>query len=174
MGVEIFNELLCIDQVKNASGFTLQKTQLGWIISGRCPSNSLKGDKQLCNITINDNSNLDQLIKKFWEIEEYHDPPIFNKSEQYCETFFESNYKRDDRDRFIVKLPFKSKLILGDTKQIATKRFKNLEIQLSKRPEFKSQYNNFIKEYIELGHMKLIEQEDPCNAITFYFHITVY
>lgn len=42
---------------------------------------------------------------------------------------------------------------LGYSKEIATNRYLSLEKKLAKNKELKVQYDNFIQEYIDLGHM---------------------
>ncbi|KAF2891093.1 hypothetical protein ILUMI_15080, partial [Ignelater luminosus] len=49
---------------------------------------------------------------------------------------------------------------MGNTKEIATKRFYSLENKLRRDPELKNSYSKFMTEYFELGHMSLIDEND--------------
>jgi len=76
--------------------------------------------------------------------------------ERNCEAHFQ-NVRRDSEGRFIVKLPINNEKFqqLRDLKEIATRRFLNLE-RLSILPSMYVQYRKFMQEYISLNHMRLI------------------
>lgn len=88
--------------------------------------------------------------------------------ETLCEEHFLATYKRDDDGRFSLKLPFIADATeIGHSREIATTRFLSLERKLNKNNELKLQYSNFLKEYLHLNHMEMI---DPAElAATHYF-----
>lgn len=73
---------------------------------------------------------------------------------------------------FIVKLPVNKQKLqrLGDTKDNARRCFLNLERRLLKQLDVCSQYQNFMREYIELGHMAEV-REDTANKTFCYLLI---
>ncbi|XP_049883064.1 uncharacterized protein LOC126378728 [Pectinophora gossypiella] len=110
-------------------------------------------------------NNDNDFLKKFWELES--DPvvadakPAFSEEEERCEQIFTATTKRDRAGRYIVSLPFKTedpRCKDGDTKAIAQKRFHQLEKRFANDSNLKQQYTNVINEYLELGHMEIIPE----------------
>lgn len=139
LGAGIFWEFLCAGQIQLGKGKPcLQKTQLGWVISGPITP-SYKKTELSCHLNtvreIHDN------LERFWEIEECFPTPKYTKEESECESLFVKTVKRDDQDRFTVHLPFRSNVDqLGDSLNMAIKRFYTLETRLSKDSNLKEQY----------------------------------
>lgn len=122
IGAEIYYDLLCIGEIKPSNyGPTLQKTKLGWIVSGR--TNSLKYNTTAsCHFTTNEQ--LDNQLTKFWDIEEITHKQLFSPEEAQCENHFKNNFFRDVMGRFCVKLPFKSNISqLGESHNNALRCF---------------------------------------------------
>lgn len=67
--------------------------------------------------------------------------------------------------KFVVKLPFKQLAIqqLGDSRGAALKRFHSLERKFYKQPILKQEYAKFMREYLELGNMTMISEEDVAS-----------
>ncbi|XP_029054648.2 uncharacterized protein LOC114881933 [Osmia bicornis bicornis] len=80
--------------------------------------------------------------------------------EQACEKHYQQHTIRDSLGSYTVRLPFKGiPDNLGDSYNIALKRFFSFERSLNKNPVHKEQYSAFLKEYEELGHMSKIKNE---------------
>ncbi|CAK1591004.1 unnamed protein product [Parnassius mnemosyne] len=95
----------------------LRSSQLGWIISG--PINSAVSSNRIhCNhaiVSSSQNENIEQLVSKFWELEEVPKKSIISEDESECERHFLANTIRDEEGRFCVKLPLKESVdCLGD------------------------------------------------------------
>nr|CAH7737264.1 unnamed protein product [Callosobruchus chinensis] len=77
LGAEFFYELLCIGQIRLGKNLpTLQKTVLGWVLSG--PIAFVQPLQQtICHLTTN--QEIHHLLTKFWEIEE----PLVTKDLQF-------------------------------------------------------------------------------------------
>ncbi|KAI8116050.1 hypothetical protein CVS40_11816 [Lucilia cuprina] len=120
----------------------------------------------LLNVVVNENNtyenNLDYLIRQFWEIENNMDVASkITKEEKECEYYFVKTYNRLSSGEFVVRLPFKtSPQTIGDSYRMVLRRF-------NQSPELKSQYSSFIKEYIDLRHMSLVEML-PIDIITHF------
>lgn len=86
---------------------------------------------------------------------------------------------RHDQDgRFIVKLPLKQdKLInLGESRDIALRRFKALETRLIAHPNMYAEYRKFLQEYKDLGHMREVDNHmdsTPANQSYYLPHHAV-
>lgn len=156
LGAGIFYHLLLPGQISLGKGRPiLQNTELGWIVAGTisCP-NINNRNFSVCNLSTSINS-LENVIEKFWLIEEA--PSLKNnytEEENEVEIHFQQTYSRDNYGNFVVRLPFRDNLEhLGESFDIAVKRFQFLERKLIKNPILKENCSKFINEYINLGHM---------------------
>lgn len=153
IGADIFYSLLCIGQLKLGSSMPiLQKTKLGWLVSG--PVNLEGSKKTVCILSTN--LELRDQLSKFWEVEQDFEvkKKVWSKEEQLCEDNFVQTIKRNEDGRFIVDMPLKETIeVLGDSKVQAERRFYNLERKFKANPEFKETYVKFMAEYRDLGHM---------------------
>ncbi|XP_063378248.1 uncharacterized protein LOC134665279 isoform X1 [Cydia fagiglandana] len=124
------------------------------MVVGPINNKRIKSNKTTCHFT----QTLDTQLKQFWELEEV--PKIgdgLTDDERACEQLFASTTQRDKDGRFLVRLPLKESAdALGDTYDVARSRFLSLERKLERLPDYKKMYCDFMREYIELGHMSLI------------------
>ncbi|KAJ8953739.1 hypothetical protein NQ318_015395 [Aromia moschata] len=82
----------------------LQETELGWIISGLV-GEACAQTKTSCNL--NTNEELNNILSKFWEIEEGNLTKVLFGDELECENNFSETMRRESDGRFIVTLPLK-------------------------------------------------------------------
>ncbi|XP_037932616.1 uncharacterized protein LOC119667399 [Teleopsis dalmanni] len=138
----------------------LQKTLLGWVVSGKYNSDtpfSTKSSAFLLSCEEAINFNLEQL----WKLDEISSTPKLTDEKYNCETEFCNTVLRNASGRVVVRLPFKDTLSsLGLSRDIVFRRFTALERRLSHMPEIKAQYVAFMIEYENLGHMTRIEGPD--------------
>lgn len=154
LGASVFWSLICVGQIVLPNNLTiLQKTKLGWIISGPLPIYHSKAS--VCNLTID--SDLNRQLQRFWEVEEIPSKCLNSLEEDECENHFIKTTYRNNSGKFVVNLPFKENVTdLGVSFDMALKRFYALEKRLDKNPKMKSQYVSFMAEYEQLGHMSKI------------------
>ncbi|KAJ8946634.1 hypothetical protein NQ317_003844 [Molorchus minor] len=148
LGAEVFWELLCVGQINNGLGKPiLQKTKLGWLVSGPISYNTLQNQtKTLCNLTCI--TNLENQIERFWKVEECNTEGKFSAEELQCERIFLETTIRDKSGRFIVTLPMRGSVDeLGDSRQRAISRFLSMERKLENNGDLKQKYSEFINEY---------------------------
>lgn len=169
IGADTFWDLLSIGQVKLGYGLPiLQKTKLGWLVSGPSQTKSETFTSHHCSISTN---KLESQVAKFWEIEEFPKIQHLSEEEIYCEQHFKDTICQNTDGRFIATIPFKQNTsVLGQSRTIATKRFLNLERKLEKNPDLKSQYHSFIREYIQLGHMSLANNQNDDSGFFLPHH----
>lgn len=155
IGTELFYELLCIGQYRLGDGLPmLQRTQLGWIVTGALSSSYLGLQKVRCNLSLN------AQLKKFWEIEECNDKLTCTDSysglshdDAQCEEIFNSHTRSSDGN-FVVNLPLKAPTsLLGESKGTATQRFYSLEKKFSRDENLKQMYSKFMKDFEQAGRM---------------------
>ncbi|XP_029054805.2 uncharacterized protein LOC114882094 [Osmia bicornis bicornis] len=171
LGAEIFWSLMCVGQINvSRDQPCFQKTHLGWIVSGRLTEQSSSVRATLCSIAMDD---LSHAISNFWKLEETHSARQLNPEEKFCVSHYADTFKRNEEGRFIVTLPTKEDqlLKLGQSRNIALHRFLTLERKLTKEPSLMDQYARFIKEYEELGHMRLISADEEFSSCLPNFYL---
>ncbi|XP_073820296.1 uncharacterized protein [Musca autumnalis] len=159
LSAEVFFDLLLDGRISLGNGLPcLTNTVFGWIVGGSSPSRP-NSTSLTCNLTVStlEDQNMDDLLKRFWEVEEYSkSPATFTEEEQACEEHFLQNSRFDSDGRVVVRLPFKkSPSYLGNTFEMARRRFLSLERRLERDQTLKSMYEEFMQEYVSLGHMSL-------------------
>lgn len=170
LGVDIFYDLLRDGQFKSGSGEpVLQNTALGWVVSGKVSAKvPVMAVSNVAHIT--SHPSIEDQLARFWEVESCHIQSTHSVEEAECEEFFARTTEQEASGRFIVALPTKPSVIsrLGNSKDIADRRFYSLERRLNASPTLKQAYSAFIDEYVQLGHMKLIEDSQPEPKPSYY------
>ncbi|XP_044312560.1 uncharacterized protein LOC123037129 [Drosophila rhopaloa] len=168
IGASMFFELLSVGQIKLAAGLSLlQKTRLGWIVTGG-GSSTLKATalhgQAVHRELVTAEVHMDELVRRFWEVESCGEGVVTaTKEELECEAHFKTNFRRLDSGEYSVRLPAKNTLeLLGESYNQAYCRFLNLESKLERKPEVKVQYSAFIREYLHLKHMSVV----PINSLS--------
>lgn len=171
---------MCVGQIRpTVKGPTIQKTQLGWIVTGTINNKlqvSTKQKRPLVNtlLTTSHSSevNLNQTLTKFWQFEnDLSNHKSWTPMERECEEQFLQTVKQNDEGRFIVKLPIKHNGLqqLGESRHTALTRFNNLERRFHHNEKLKQDYSQFMQEYSELNHMQLIdENKTKKGTVEFY------
>lgn len=166
LGADIFWDIVSGEQ-KALSSDKLTKlisSKLGWLLAGPVTGAAVQISRTThSHLTLSD---LSAQMTRFWETEEVplisdSDADIFD-SHPIEKHFVENTYRQPD-GRFVVRLPLKDTPdCLGNSFNIAKRRFFNLEKRLSKQPDLKSMYLDFIDEYRSLGHLS--ESQFPYRA----------
>ncbi|XP_047032142.1 uncharacterized protein LOC124638995 isoform X2 [Helicoverpa zea] len=154
-------------------------TYFGHIVGGNLPP---KVSQQTCNsVVLKCELGLNETLAKFWTNEKVPERFVEQTSEQeLCEKIFQSSVKLVN-NQFEVPIPLKIPLsdvndTLGESFHLALKRFLNLEKRLHSNPDLFMQYQNFIHEYLSLGHGHYVDIElyDLCkHAVYFLPHHAV-
>lgn len=76
----------------------------------------------------------------------------------------------DKNGRFIVELPIKPCIDkLGDSKYLAVSRLQSMERKFQRNESLKSDYKNFMSEYLHLNHMKPVNDNNhQADKINYY------
>ncbi|XP_023247561.1 uncharacterized protein LOC106641558 [Copidosoma floridanum] len=148
------------------------KSSLGWLLSVQISSLHRSKPEQLVSLQVCEEPNLEELLQKFWKIEELPSCKILSEDEQSCEQLFRDNYTRIYSRRFSVALPFKcltDSLIASrvESFQLARSMFLRLESRFKRNPGLFELYRDFVQEYIALNHMSLA---DPSTSIWYLPH----
>lgn len=182
LGVEFWAKIIENHVVHSISGLCAQKTIFGYVIFGGMQGNDEEpndGISLRTSIDEKHESVMDQLLARFWELRDPSDCG-YTVAEQRAEQYFSENTRRDESGRFIVRIPFiENGNTLGESRTIALKRFFQLERKLEKNNQLREQYNQFMREFIELGHMRKANSQEkrangyyiPHHAVTTNFRV---
>ncbi|XP_041450268.1 uncharacterized protein LOC121404605 [Drosophila obscura] len=111
IGASIFYDILCVGQIKLIDGLPLlQKTRLGWIVSGggqRVSSSSLLATQNSPDSEDIRNARLDRTLRMFWDFENCVEASLSTKEEVDCEAHFVSHFSRLPSGEYSVRLPLK-------------------------------------------------------------------
>ncbi|XP_038117337.1 uncharacterized protein LOC119769362 [Culex quinquefasciatus] len=174
LGAGIFWDLVKAKRITLAANLpSLRDTELGWVVGGVMSEGTPVIARTFC--TVNEDEELNKLLNRFWEIEGVEDlrRPVTSTAEE-CLEHFRSTYSRKPDGRIVVRLPFNErKRDLGVSREMAIRRFLNLERRLDQQPDLKQEYAKFIHEYEQLGHMKEVDvapSEPPGSAYYLPHH----
>ncbi|XP_066589587.1 uncharacterized protein [Prorops nasuta] len=174
LGVEVLSAILR-PGVRRGIGNELiaQETSWGWILSGRMErlANDEKRNLSSHTFQIKSCGGLDECLQSFWQTEEVPHKNFMSSEDQRCEELFKTNTTRNTKGRYIVKLPFKNnKVELGQSRNNAFSAYLKLETRLRRDRELAGQYNQFLQEYLDLGHMSLVNKREESRLIYFLPH----
>lgn len=128
----------------------ITKMKLGWIIPGKIGNETIQNNLKQFSLLID---SLHRQVSQFWEIKEIDEQRFLSEEESQVESFYNGTIRRKSIiGKYIVRLPFnEKKSISGDSYQVTKRRFESIKRKLVQNPEMKNEYNNFMREYIELG-----------------------
>lgn len=129
----------------------LIESEFGWIVSGRAEiSTSI-----VCHAYTTEPS-IEENLERFWKIEELQGDTM-SITEKKCEQVYKQTTLRNEEGRYVVTLPKHADFYekLGNSRAGALRRFQQLENKFITKPDIKMQYDEFIQEYLDLGHMEL-------------------
>lgn len=174
IGAEHFWDLLQNDRIELGPNLpTLTSTKLGWIAGGVIASDAPVVAHTFCQTA--EDEPLIELLKSFYRVEACDEIRLVPKADdERCVEHFSRTHQRTEAGRYVVQHPFNERRHeLGDSREMALRRFLNLERKLDRQPELKEQYSQFIREYQQLGHMREVQvdhKEDPGSVYYLPHH----
>lgn len=157
IGADLYYDIIKPGLIKLGHNLpTLQNTRLGWVIGGPMMTNQ---DSIVSHTHLSRSLDLNEIIPKFWQLEEVQSKRILSPQDKACESVFTETTNRLTSGRFQVNLPLKTPdedLKLGDSYKLALQRFLSLERRLHRNPYLYSEYKRFIDEYVHLGHARYV------------------
>ncbi|KAL1139237.1 hypothetical protein AAG570_006223 [Ranatra chinensis] len=103
---------------------------------------------------------IEDLTSRFWEIEDTPPtiPPAVNPEDHECEEHFKKTFKSDKSGCYIVSLPFKNGVSIPSSNRAASwGNYKRLEKKLQRDTSKMQEYQAYLKEYLDLGHMSIAQ-----------------
>ncbi|XP_070515872.1 uncharacterized protein [Cardiocondyla obscurior] len=162
IGAELFWQMLCVGQVRATHEHsTLQRTRMGWVLAGRLGDARESPGVCALHASVN-NAELHDSLSKFWELEEVTETRCELATEVECEKHFMNTVETDESGRYTVQLPVRAGALasLGSSRDIAIRRFCNLEKRMARDGQFRQAYVRFMTEYANLGHMRIIKSRE--------------
>ncbi|XP_055590962.1 uncharacterized protein LOC129743045 [Uranotaenia lowii] len=144
-----------------ADGPLLAETVFGWLATGKFNMKAEQAkQKSMATGHMATVVPVEELLSRFWKIEDVGGSD-YSIDEQNCENYYRYTTDRDSSGRYIVRVPKHPEFeqMVGESKGAALRRFAWLERRLEKDADLKSQYHDFMREYIDLGHMDLVPPE---------------
>ncbi|XP_071580243.1 uncharacterized protein [Temnothorax nylanderi] len=145
-----------------------QQTIFGWVLSGSINSGGIPAKGLTFHCSTDDE--LQESLTRFWKQEESISlpTPMLTPDELACEQHFVNTHSRDQHGRYIVRLPLKSPFSsLGNSRAIALRYLLGLKKRFSSDPLLKQRYEEFLREYLSLGHMVAAPNSESSTP-TFY------
>ncbi|XP_025191576.1 uncharacterized protein LOC112591858 [Melanaphis sacchari] len=168
LGATHFYEFLCDGQIRpSTNGPLFQETVFGWVAAGSISENSLSKmyTSNALFSTADSEPTLENVLQRFWSIEDVSDPTPYTIEERTCQEQFKNTVSRNDEGRFVVHLPFRDDATkLGKSYEIAKRRFLAIERKFQKDKKLKEEYFSFMKEYESLNHMERLDNNESENA----------
>lgn len=102
-----------------------------------------------------------QQLNKFWELEEISEKYQLSSEVQACENNYQQTTIRNPDAKYTVKLPFKNRNVdYGNSRKKAIARLLQLERKFNKDQNLQKRYQEFLDEYLEMGHMRKVTSND--------------
>ncbi|BES94226.1 Retrotransposon protein [Nesidiocoris tenuis] len=112
---------------------------------------------------------IEDLLRQMFEIESVEPVRPWTPEEEKAEQLFLNSVHRDDCGRYVVSLPFSEPPeSLGESRHIALRQLYRLEARLKRNPVLAKAYQEFMAEYLELGHMRRLEPLDVKHSPNYY------
>lgn len=152
VGAEVFWDVISTKSISLGKNKPkLFNSKLGWIVTGQFPIKPTSSYAHFCNLSISD---LDNNLRRFWELDSVSSSHSLSSEEKACEESFKLNTIRNENGQFIVTIPLKNDTdVLGESYDMAKRRFLSIERRFQRDPVFKERYIAFMQEYERLGHM---------------------
>lgn len=133
----------------------IQKTRLGWVVAG---STSFCSSAKSMNCQLIE---LENRITKFWAIEKLSGTHPKSKEEIECEAHFAKTTLRNAEGRYVVSLPFRNtSKHLGESRNMAIKRFLALERKFERNASFKDEYTRAFEQYLISDYITAIDNAE--------------
>lgn len=174
LGAEVWAKVTMQNMYHNGSAL-LQETRFGFIFLGCAEAVSAQAMQMVLQVSENESEKepkLEELMRKFWEIEEIASIERARSAEEEAveRIFMEKHYRKDD-GRYVVHIPIKPECLpLGNSRAIAQRRFFQLEKRLQRDVDLKAKYVEYMRNCIKMGYMRECLEQPSGNAYYIPHH----
>ncbi|XP_065222567.1 uncharacterized protein LOC135847089 [Planococcus citri] len=165
IGADYLYDIVLPEMVKKPSLPTLLASRLGWLATGPYSASSNSTNLRCLKVTVA--SNELRAISSFLGLDDVvHPKEQLTADEVACEEIFVKTHQRDETGRFVLDLPRRPGVALGESRHLAIARLKRARID--------DKYNEFMREYEALGHMSKCAPPAPGEETYYIPHHAVY
>ena len=104
-------------------------------------------------------------LARFWEVEEIPRVKPMSKENRQCVEHYDTTTSVAGDGRITVRLPFKSQARPSNNFQTSKQRLFSLVRKLKDHGDVKQQYRDFIKEFVDMGHL---EEAPQTSGLCYY------
>lgn len=158
IGADLYSAVITAGLVKGSPNEPIAQQKIfGWVLSGPT-SNRGTTPPPLVRVNRCSLQELNDTLTSLWEIEDLPKTRFLTEEERTCEDHFNLTQSRASDGKYIVSLPFKAgpPVDIGESYQIALASYNRLEKRLSRDPEQQHIYREFLNDYLQQGHMRLV------------------
>lgn len=166
LGAGVWAECAMAEQRTSNAGINMQESRLGLLLYG---GNAERGENTMVSQATFDaiDADLSNTLRRFWELEEMSSQQVRTNTQQECEDFFMRSHQRLGDGRYVVGIPLRSDIDqLGSSREMALKRFHQLERRFARDPELHRKYCDGVNELIAAN--QLCEVTRPPNGWCYY------
>ena len=157
LGADAYEDLF-LDERKKHHGLHYRKSIFGWVVTGVLPQVRTY-QCQSFQVAVE----LD--LARFWKVEEIPRVKPMSKENRQCVEHYDTTTYVADDCRITVRLPFKSEARPSNNFHTAKQRLFALERKLKDHGDVKQQYRDFIKEFVDMGHL---EEAPQTSGLCYY------
>ncbi|XP_046608762.1 uncharacterized protein LOC124299544 [Neodiprion virginianus] len=173
LGIDLYTKFIENGLCKSENEEVIaQQTALGWILSAHSGNLDSPTGNSISNFQCLVDTDLSARLQRFWEQEEISVNPdlLLTPDERECQKHYTTTFRRTNTGKYELCLPFKKPITeLGDSYDAATAMLEHMERRFSRDNHFHSLYQDFMNEYLSLGHMRPeLPGEASSGEIDFY------
>lgn len=173
LGVGVFVEVICHGRRCGPHNSpTALNTEFGWVLAGNAGSQT---DTQLVATHLTSVLTGDDLLRRFWEVEEKTIANCTLTLEERCAVeHFNSHRYRDQDGRFVVPMPKRSMATkLGESRSQAVRRFLSFERSIHSKGIF-PEVRKVMEEYFDQEHTKEVPLADLEKSQEQVFYLPIH
>ncbi|XP_023317282.1 uncharacterized protein LOC111694213 [Trichogramma pretiosum] len=137
IGADMYTSILLDGLKKGPEGTPVaQRTVFGWILTGEGGDESTSRPQEVTVFHTIAEPTLNQLLEKFWQIEDIAQTKHWTTKKQFCEDYFVKTTSRNSEGRFVVRLPFAAKTRFEGSRDIALSCLFRMERRIMKVPDY--------------------------------------
>ena len=169
-------------KISQDENFMATESKFGWLLSGTFPqipsNNNQPSIISSCAVRVGlvEEERLDDLLTKFWEINEI--PQQFNTSEEddVTEKFLQTIHFDQRTGIYKVRIPWKTnKNELPTNLELSKRRLRNRISSLKKKdPTLIKRYNNQLMDQLKLGFIEQVQEPTQSKTIHYIPHFPVF
>lgn len=170
IAADIFPYIYDGQTITSSTGLVALQSVFGWVITGKIHAPNPSTTLVSTCLTSSGNS-IDDLLKRFWETEEIPREVPANPDDVRSEEMFSFQHYREPSGRYVVPMLLKDSMEdLGESYELANSRLRAIHRRLSRQPDLQAAYQDFLNQYLSLGHMEQVPSEMPPSGRFFIPH----